>query len=307
MPQEAWISPWIARSPGSCRRVRLPSFVDEPVGAYLIGREREHAALRALVIRSRVVLVYGAAGVGKTSLVLAVCRDAGRDQAVPELVHLAFAGIDDPRDALERTAKAIGEPRPAPPPERVAEALSVLLSSTPRTVVWDDLDDKLAPLSEMIRRFAAHEGRSRLVLVSRRLITAREAAFRAPVYEVTRLSHGDAVRLVRALEEERGRTLADDLAEATGGNPLLLRVALAEAALPRVEANATDALRHSVEARAKGIARKVLALLAAAQTPLEDSEVVHPPARAHARPSTSCASISSCCARARAPASRRPW
>ena len=38
--------------------------MDEGVG--LIGREREHAELRTLVTRSRVVLVYGAAGVGKT-------------------------------------------------------------------------------------------------------------------------------------------------------------------------------------------------------------------------------------------------
>lgn len=248
--------------------------MDEPAGAFLIGREREHAELRALVTRSRVVLVYGGAGVGKTSLVLRVCHDAARDHAIPEVVHLPFAGVDDPRDAVERTAKAIGEPRPTPPPERVPEALSVLLSSAPRTVVWDDLDEKSAPLAEIIRRFAAHDGPARLVLVSRRFITAREAAFRAPTYEVTPLSHGDAVRLVRALEEERGRTLADDLADATGGNPLLLRVALAEAALPRVEANATDALRHSVEARAKGTARKVLALLAAAAAPLEEADVV---------------------------------
>jgi hypothetical protein len=249
--------------------------VEEASGVGLIGREREHAELRALVIRTRVVLVYGPAGVGTTSLVLAACRDAARDRAIPPVVHLPFAGTADPRDAVERTAKAIGEPRPMPPPERVADALSVLLSSAPRTIVWDDLDERSAPLSEILRRFAAHEGQARVVLVSRRFITAREAAFRAPVYEVEPLSHGDTVRLVRALEDERGRTLADDLANATGGNPLLVKVALAEAALPRIEANATDALRHSVEERAKGPGRKVLALLAAAEGPLAESDVLH--------------------------------
>jgi len=249
--------------------------VDDAGGALLIGRERELAELRALVTRSRVVLVYGAPGVGKTSLVLAACREAARDRAVPPVVHMPFAGTVDPRDAVERTAKAIGEPRPTPPPDRVADALSVLLSSAPRTIVWDDLDERSSPLSDIIRRFASHEGPARLVLVSRRFITAREAAFRAPAYEVLALSHGDAVRLVRALEAERGRTLADDLADATGGNPLLLKVALAEAALPRIETNATDALRHSVETRAKGPGRKLLALLAAAEGSLEESEVLH--------------------------------
>lgn len=248
--------------------------MDEAAGAFLIGREREHAELRALVTRHRVVLVSGAAGVGKTSLVLAVCRETARDRVVREVVHVPFAGVDDPRDAVERTARAIGEPRPSPAPERVADALSALLSSAPRTVVWDDLDDRSAPLAELIRRFAAHDGPARLVLVGRGFVTARETVFRAPTYGVGPLGRADAVRLIRALEEERGRTLADDLADATGGNPLLLRVALAEAALPRVEANATDALRRSVEVRAKGVARKVLALLAAAETPLDESEIV---------------------------------
>lgn len=251
-----------------------PRLLVDP-GLGLIGREREHAELRALVVRSRVVLVYGAAGVGKTSLVLAACHDAAREGAIPDVVHMPFAGITDPRDAVERTAKALGEPRPTPPPDRVADALSVLLSSAPSTIVWDDLDERSAPLAEIIRRFAAHDGPARVVLVSRRFITAREAALRAPVYEVQPLSHGDAVRLVRALEEERGRTLADDLADATGGNPLLVKVALAEAALPRVEANATDALRRSVEERATGPARKVLALLAIAEGSLEEAEIVH--------------------------------
>lgn len=248
--------------------------MDEASGVGLIGRERELAELRALLVRSRVVAVHGAAGIGKTSLVLAASREAARDHDIPSVVHLALAGTTDPRDAVERTAKAIGEPRPTPAPDRVAEALSVLLSSSPRTVVWDDLDERSAPLAEIIRRFASHDGEARLVVISRRLITTPDAALRAPAYEVLPLSQADAVRLVRALEEERGRTLADDLAAATGGNPLLVKVALAEAALPRVESNATDALRRSIEARAKGPARKLLALLAAAAGSLDEAQVI---------------------------------
>ncbi len=240
----------------------------------MIGRERELAELRALVVRSRLVAVHGAAGIGKTSLVLAACRAAALEREIPPVVHVALAGTTDPRDAVERTARAIGEPRPTPPPDRVAHALSVLLSSAARTIVWDDLDERSAPLAEMIRRFAAHDGQARLVVISQRLIAAPDTALRAPAYEVLPLAPADAVRLVRALEEQRGRTLVDDLVAATGGNPLLLKVALAEAALPRVEANATAALRRSIDERAKGPARKLLALLAAAAGQLDESNVV---------------------------------
>ena len=251
-----------------------PHVLDEVGGVGLIGRGRELAELRALVVRRRVVAVHGAAGIGKTALVLAACREGARDNELPPVVYVPLSGTSDPRDAIERTARAIGEPRPTPPPDRVADALAELLSSTPRTVVWDDLDEASAALADAIRRFASHDGPARLVIVSRRLNTAPEAAYRASAYEVLPLSHDDAVRLVRALEEERGRTLADDLADATAGNPLLLKVALAEAALPRVEANAEGALRRSIEERAKGPARKVLALLAAAAGPLDEAQVV---------------------------------
>ncbi len=240
----------------------------------LIGREREHAELRALVARHRVVFVYGAAGVGKTSLVLDVCRAAARDRLVPEVVYLPVPGTLETRDVVERTARAIGALRPTPDPERVSDSLSLLLSSAPRTVVWDDIDERSTSLIEIVRRFAAREGPARVVIVSRRFVTAREASLRTPVYEVKPLSHADAVALVRVLEAERGRTLADDLAQATAGNPLLLRLALAEEALPRVAANATDALRRSVEERSRGSTRKVLALLAAAAVPLDENEVV---------------------------------
>lgn len=249
----------------------------------LIGRERERTELSALLATSRVVLVYGAAGVGKTALVLEVCRAGVLDGTLPPLVHVSLAGVGDPREAVERTARAMAEPRPTPGPERVAAALTSLLAASPRTVVWDDLDERAASLGDILRRFSASstmevaEGRgapSRIIGVSRRFISAREAKVRAAVYEVNALSHDDAVRLVRAVEAERGRTLADDLVEATGGNPLLLRIALAQPALPRVANDANDAIRASIERHASGSARKILTLLAAAECPLDEAELV---------------------------------
>ena len=120
----------------------------------LIGRERERSELRSLVAKSRVILVYGAAGIGKTSLVLDVCREAARAGTLPQVVHVSLAAVVDAREALERTAKAMSAPRPTPPPERLDDALGALLVSSPRTVVWDDIDDRspmLAGFSWRIR------------------------------------------------------------------------------------------------------------------------------------------------------------
>ena len=242
----------------------------------LIGRERERSELRSLVAKSRVILVYGAAGIGKTSLVLDVCREAARAGTLPQVVHVSLAAVVDAREALERTAKAMSAPRPTPPPERLDDALGALLVSSPRTVVWDDIDDRSPMLAEMVRRFAALEGASRIVLVSQRFFTASEATVRAPTFEVKPLTHEDAVRLVHAVESARGRTLADDLADATGGNPLLLRIALAQGSLPHVATDATDALRRAFDDRVNpksgGAARKVLVLLAAADAPIDEEE-----------------------------------
>ncbi|MBX3191696.1 MAG: hypothetical protein KF819_32185 [Labilithrix sp.] len=244
--------------------------VDGDLNVGLIGREREQAQLLTLVVGNRVVSVYGGAGIGKTSLVLDVCRAAARERKIPDVVNLSLLGTSDPREALERTAKAMGEPRPTPEPDRVAEALASLLTRAPRTVIWDDLDDRTHALGDLVRRVAAAEGPARLVLVSRRLWSA----LRAPSLEVKPLGMSDAIRLVRALEEERGRTLAEDLADASGGNPLLVRLALAETALPRVAASATDALRRSVEEHASGPARRVLSLLTAAEGALDETELL---------------------------------
>jgi hypothetical protein len=241
-------------------------------GNELIGREREVAEVASLVARHRVVLVYGAAGVGKTTLVTRALADTARAGELPEVVHVSLAGVTDPREAIERTARAIGEPRPAPTPQRVVYALAELLTRAPRTVVWDDLDDRSRPFGAVVAKFAQAAGPARLVLVSRRYFTAKEATFRAPTFAVEPLAREDAVRLVHALEEERGKTLAESLAEATGGNPLLVKLALADD--KRMQGDATVAMRRSIEERANGVAGKILAFLVAADAPIDEHELI---------------------------------
>ncbi|HEY8072877.1 MAG TPA: tetratricopeptide repeat protein, partial [Labilithrix sp.] len=62
------------------------------------------------------------------------------------------------------------------------------------------------------------------------------------------------------------------LAEATGGNPLLIRLALADD--ERVQGDATVVMRRAIEERAAGVGGRILALLVAAEIPLDEHELV---------------------------------
>jgi len=247
----------------------------EPVKLPLIGRDEDAAAVRALVAQSPVVFVYGAAGVGKTALLRAALGAASEMREVPTTFIVSLEGVSGAREAIDRTARTMGIPRP----ERRAsddDELARLLVGAPATLIWDDLElessRKLAPL---VARFAAQRTLSRLVLVSRRFMSSKEVAFRAPVFEVKPLCEEASIELVRAVEEARGRSLAADIAEATGGNPMLIHLALAGDVLgARVSQDPTEALRHAIEACRSGAEGSVLALLSAADTALDEAEVV---------------------------------
>ena len=161
-----------------------------------MGREQEHAELRALVAKSRVVFVYGPAGVGKTSLVLDVCHAAAREGVAPPVVHVSVPGQVTAREAVERTAKAIGQ-RPAD--ARRDDALSVLLSNAPHTVVWDDIDEKATGLGiagEIVAEAARAAGATRLT--GRYVPTAKNGLVER---------HFDKLGFTAAGEEADGTTL----------------------------------------------------------------------------------------------------
>jgi hypothetical protein len=243
----------------------------------LLGREAETARLGELLAAHGAAVVHGPAGIGKTSLVLFACAAAVEAQAIPEVVCVSLAGVTDAREAVERSARAVGATRPAPAPGRVPDALAMLLEEHPRTLVWDDLEDGARELAQCAQRIletgARGRGAARLVLVGRKHPAPRDAGLRAVSFEVGPLGHQAAVELVRRVERERGATLADDLAAAAAGNPLLIRIALAERTTPAVGPDAAAALRRSLAAHARGPAQKVLALLAAGAVPLDEEDV----------------------------------
>ena len=247
----------------------------DPVKLPLIGRDDDAAAVRALVVQNPVVFVYGVAGVGKTALVRAALGAAAAMREIPAPVHVSLEGVTESREVIDRTARTMGVERPARGgPE--AEQLVRLLASAPATVVFDDVDTesprKLAPL---VARFVTQQLSSRIVLVSRRFVSAKEVGFRAPAFAVEPLAEAQAIELVRAVEVARGRSLAADVAAATGGNPLLIHLALAGDVLgARVSVDPTEALRQAIEARRGGSAGAVLALMSAAGSALDEAEVV---------------------------------
>jgi hypothetical protein len=261
--------PTIASGPARAGCLRLARVTDRQ--PRLIGRGREVEELAALLHAHPVVFVYGALGVGKTALVLHVIESDGR---LPPLAYASVDGVTEPRDALARTCAAMGVRAPLADADHVPRAILGLLEAQPRTLVWDDIHegavDALAPVVAGLARGGAA---ARLVLVSRRYFPARTKNIRLPSMQVPPLSTADAVLLVRAHEAERTRTLAEDVAAAAGGNPLLLRLALArapEAALGDADA----ALRRAVAEHAAGAGRAVLELLVAAERPLPEADLL---------------------------------
>ncbi len=243
----------------------------------LIGRKADVARLCDLLAKSRVVLVYGVEGVGKTTLVLAACREAAREGRIPQPVHVPLGGVVDPKEALKRTRRALGEPLESVPPSKVESAFVALLARVPRTVIWDDVDERSSELAATVRRFAEENGPSRVVVVSRRFITSREARLQTAAFEVQPLALEAAVQLVEHLEQLRGRTLAEDLAASTGCKPALIRAAMADrdaSGSVRAAGDEDAGTVQRVLERAKGASRRVLALLAVADAMLVESDVV---------------------------------
>ena len=232
----------------------------------LVGRERESAALAALLRAEPLVGVVGPLGIGKTALVRSVLAQSSAE-GFPPPAYASIGGAASVRELLERTGRALGRERPVLESSRVLQALRALVRDARCTLVWDDAQNAaegpLASALEVLRGALEPSGGARVVVIAREL----PRSLRLPLFELGPLDAAAAGALLTALEAERGRSLREELIARSGGNPLALCLALAGGPLDALQG--IRAATSSLPAHA----REILALLAASETPLQAEEL----------------------------------
>src|SRR6266511_2121748 len=229
VPAGAWPAP-AARSGREAYGIPLPAPCQVP-------RPDVRGALRSLLAAQRMVLVCGLPGAGKTT----VMATAAREWAVHGTVcwvTAARATGSAPQTLIRRLAEVLeggdGGDGLAPeaeslPLDRQLELLVPKLSAAAVLLCVDDahllghLDETLAALAYL----SAHGG-LRVLLASRESLSLAGAAS----LRLGGLASDQAVALAARLDPDMPADLAARLAARTGGNPMLLRLALAQACQP---------------------------------------------------------------------------
>ncbi|MEZ0091397.1 BTAD domain-containing putative transcriptional regulator [Streptacidiphilus sp. EB129] len=136
----------------------------------LLGRERDLAAIGALLRSSRVTSIVGAGGLGKTRLANAVSRDA--DQRVVQFV--ALAGITDDGDVVSEVASVLGvrDSRPATLrgpaiPADLLAGVAAALGPGPALLVLDNCEQVVRGVAELVRALVSTTPDLRVLTTSR--------------------------------------------------------------------------------------------------------------------------------------------
>ncbi len=150
-----------------------------------VGRLQESGArLVEMLATQPVVVVWGAAGSGKTALVLHV---ASTGIGLPPAIRISLGGVGEEREINERLAHALGTPASG-------EHLIERLCEHPRLVILDDADLGAGPTVGFVRSLSARSGAARFVVVSQSI--APDIGW--PSFEVPPLSAEDAESLLLA-------------------------------------------------------------------------------------------------------------
>jgi tetratricopeptide (TPR) repeat protein/DNA-binding winged helix-turn-helix (wHTH) protein len=226
-----------------------------------VGRRGEAKALATALANHRLAWVHGPSGIGKTTLVARVLNE--EKDAPPPLV-VSLAGATKGREIIERTANALDAGRPTATGTTLVALTLALLAGAPRTVVWDDADAVLSVVERLVATIPVGERRWRLVVIAREA-PSKSLEDAVPAVEVRPLSRDEALALTREHARQRGRSIEEELVEATRGNPLLLLLALAGPASWAAPRNDAAAALRAALGRLDDEARTVLELLLMAE------------------------------------------
>ncbi|MEV0286992.1 BTAD domain-containing putative transcriptional regulator [Kribbella sp. NPDC050820] len=198
-----------------------------------VGRAAELETIRtalagAAALSSRVVLINGIAGVGKTALALTAAHSLRAEypdgQLYADLHGSATTATPAPIQVLGRFLRALGVPARRVGTDE-AEAAALLRSELADRRILVLLDN--AQDAAQVRPLLPGAGRSDVIVTSRRRLPDLAAA---GVVNLEPLPQNDAIRLITAIAATHGLVEAESdgvtaLAEACGRLPLALRIA----------------------------------------------------------------------------------
>jgi len=201
-------------------------------GPHFVGREPELEALSALLLdkgETKVGVVHGMAGVGKTAVVVAAARRAA--PAFPDGClffdlrgHTPGAAELSPVEALQRLLRLLDVTAERLPQDQdgLANLVRYQLRGRRMLLVLDNVRT-----AEQVRPIVSGETSSRVLVTSRGRLPALDDAWHFPV-DV--LPPADATALLRSVvgdEVPVGEPLADEIAGYCGRLPLAVRIAAA--------------------------------------------------------------------------------
>jgi tetratricopeptide (TPR) repeat protein len=263
--------PKVGRGEGTRGRREAAARTDG--GDCFVGRDAEREALLALIAEHPVVVVCGAAGVGKTTLVSRVVDEEHARDRLPPPAYVSLAGVERAETLVERTAQALGATARAGCADAVEPTLRAILERQPCTLVWDDLHASAAALvTPLLRKLSKRRVEGRLLVLSRERLIAPLGP-ELPFLEVPPFDVDTCTRLVEELDQRTGRRLYGEIAARARGNPLLVRLALASLASGGWSDEPLAALRATLATLTQGAAREPLARLVAAGAPLDENEL----------------------------------
>jgi len=230
-----------------------------------IGREREVAALSALLATNRLLTLTGSGGCGKTRLALVVAAaQTAYTAAYPDGVWLVeFAALTDPALVPQTVATVLNVREEARRP--LLDTLADALSTRAPLLLLDNCEHIVAPVAAMVDALLRACPRLRILATSREALRVPgEVAWRVPSLSlpdgtrdqtVARLAASEAVQLFvdRVRLRQPTFTLTDDnaavvaaICQRLDGMPLALELAAARASvlsLAQLEARLDNALR----------------------------------------------------------------